>query len=201
MSRILVLALVAQCAALNLGDGCSGEVAKATIQLVQRLRTAMDTTALLQRELSAVVGENAELRLALNESQRHVLLLTSQMNDDLPKSSPPPAQVPACEGDEGDVSQALILLQGSVALAPTAWRSGEPEISAVVFEAPARAPAQRRRTEPSTFRLCHSICNSVDCVSLCSVKPLRFLRFNLSYRVQVPMKLRSLTPVRALLMD
>ncbi len=91
MSRILVLALVARCAALDLGDGCSGEVAKATMQLVQSLRTAMDTTAHLQRQLSVAVGENAKLRLALNES--HVLL--RQMNDALPKCSPPPAQVPA----------------------------------------------------------------------------------------------------------
>ena len=91
MACILLLVVVIRHAATDSGDGCTAEVVEATRHITQSLRTAMDTSAQLQHVLTATLRENAELRLALNESQRRVSRL---MSDPLMRTLPP-AQVQA----------------------------------------------------------------------------------------------------------
>ena len=190
MACILLIVVVIRHAATDGGDGCTAEVVEATRHIAQSLRTAMDTSAQLQHVLTATLRENAELRLALNESQRRVSRL---MSNSLVRTLPP-AQVRAlgrCYPNHGFARRSAIrlLLQAGVALALTAERSAAQAVAvSAIFDERAGASTKRRRT-PST-----------QAAWPVFVAGLHSLGFQLSLSEQVPMKFRKTTRVPAPLM-
>jgi hypothetical protein len=190
MACILLLVVVIHHAATDSGDGCTAEVVEATRHIAQSLRTALDTSAQLQQMLTATLRENAELRLALNESQRRVSRL---MNDSLMRTLPP-AQVRAlgrCYPNHGFARRSAIhlLLQAGVALALTAERSAAQAVAVgAIFDERAGASTKRHRA-PST-----------QAARPVFVAGLRSLGLQLSLSQQVPMEFRKTTRVPAPLM-